>query len=75
MHPRYDCPEIRQVWSDEHRLLLWTKIELSFLRHLKGVDVPVPNQFRPEWVEQVAAVGDQVRDAEFQLTNPRTGLK
>ena len=24
---------------------------------------------------QVAAVGDQVRDAEFQLTNPRTGLK
>lgn len=56
MIPRYDCPEIRNIWEEQNKYLLWTRIELLFLWHLREIDVPVPESFSPEWIKEIQEI-------------------
>jgi adenylosuccinate lyase len=54
MIDRYKCPEIAIIWSEPFKYLTWTRIELIFLRYLKGVDIPLPKTFETKWIEEIA---------------------
>lgn len=53
MLERYDCGEISRIWSDNNRYLLWTTIELAFLKSYKGITVSPPDIFLDEWIQKI----------------------
>jgi len=53
MISRYDCPEIRDIWSEQNKYLLWTQVELTFLKHFRRVSVEIPSSFREEWITEI----------------------
>lgn len=53
MIARYDYKPISHIWSESNRYQLWTLIELTFLKHFKGINVEVPEMFHPDWIEKI----------------------
>ena len=54
MIERYSCPEISDIWTDNNKFLLWTTIELAFLKRLKGEEPTFkPTVFPDEWVQEI----------------------
>lgn len=51
MIDRYNHPEIAKIWSETNKYLLWMKIELTFLKRLRGIEVEMPREF--PWVQEV----------------------
>lgn len=39
MIERYDCPEIRYIWSDENRFKIWEHLEIKFLENFTNIKI------------------------------------
>lgn len=39
MIDRYDCPEIREIWSDENKFSIWRDIEIELVKNLKDINI------------------------------------
>jgi adenylosuccinate lyase len=63
MNPRYTRPEMAQIWSDEHRYALWTRVEIAVCRAMaRRGEIP---QAAFETIEKRARV-DPARVAEIE---------
>jgi adenylosuccinate lyase len=58
---RYGCAEIESIWTDNHRFLLWSRIELVFLKAFKGIDVDEFDAFSDEWVSEIKVIEDRTK--------------
>jgi len=61
MIDRYIHKKIHSLWQDENKYSLWTKIELTFLKHLKGISFPIPASFSSEWIRRISEIEEVTR--------------
>lgn len=61
MLERYDCPELRSIWSEENKYLIWYDIESMFLKQLRNTHHHQISRFRQEWIDKIKQIEEETR--------------